>query len=207
MGYARSAIRHERNVITIRHIVVEGPDGAGKTDLIRDLANHLGLPVHPRFVQSRTQPPDDLDQRVTDDLATPAFTQGYHTWIYDRHPLISELIYGPIVRGRLLGQFRYPSWVDRMRMTLAQRVIVVWCLPPYAEVANNVNPERDRPDVVDKMYDIYQRYTHVHKTWPGPFLTHDYTAAPAGSANRGVVISRIRRLAQEGEREWRTNPR
>jgi hypothetical protein len=191
----------------VRHIIVDGPDGAGKTDLIRDLSNHLGLPVHPRFVQSRTQPPDDLDQRVMDDLATPAFSDGYHTWIYDRHPLISEPIYGLVVRGELLGRFQYPSWLDRMRATLADRCIVVWCLPPYAEVVSNVNPERDRADVVPKIYDIYQAYQRSHKMWTGPFLVHDYTTAPAGSANRGTLISRIRRMAQEGEREWRTNPR
>jgi hypothetical protein len=191
----------------MRHIIVEGPDGAGKTDLIRDLANHLGLPVHPRFVQSRTHPPEDLDMRVMDDLATPAFTSGYHTWIYDRHPLISELIYGPITRGSLNGQFQFPSWVDRMLATLVPRVVVVWCLPPYAEVVNNVNPERDRPDVVGKIYDVYQAYERSHKMWAGPFVVHDYTTAPAGSANRGVLISRIRRIAQEGEREWATNPR
>ena len=127
--------RHPSILDAVRGLAPKITAGAAETeaarrlpaDLIRDLTNHLGLPVHPRFVQSRTQPPDDLDERVMDDLSTPAFTDGYHTWIYDRHPLISELIYGPIVRGHLLGGFQYPSWVDRMLAKLVPRVVRTIC--------------------------------------------------------------------------------
>lgn len=192
----------------MRHIIVEGPDGSGKGNLIRDLRAHLGLPLHPRFVQSVGGPPPDLDVMVMADCNTPAFNDGHHTWVYDRHPLISEPIYGPIVRGEMLGSFRLPSWVDRMRVRVAQRSLVVFCIPPYVEVYNNVHGPIEHMEGVDKrIYEIYGEYSRTHKLWPGPFIVHDYVQNPPGSANRGTLISRIRRMAQEGEAEWRTNPR
>jgi hypothetical protein len=195
----------------MRHIIVEGPDGSGKGNLIRDLTNHLGLPVHPRFVQSTGGPPEDLWDRMMDDIATPAFSDMHHTWIYDRHPLISEPIYGPIVRGKAIGSFAYPSWVDRMRARVAERCLVVFCIPPYVEVLNNVVNPRDNIEHMDgvaaNVHAIYTEYAKRYKEWPGPYLRHDYVMNPPGSHNRGVLIGRIRRMAQEGEREWRTNPR
>ncbi len=195
----------------MRHIIVDGPDGAGKDNLIRDLVNHLGLPLHPRFVQSTGGPPTNLDELVERDVSTPAFWDQHHTWIYNRHPVISEPIYGPIVRGQAIGSFALPSWLDRMRRRIAERCVVVFCIPPWSEVHNNiVNPAdgiEHMAGVEANAHAIYRAYVDTHTQWRGPFITHDYTRNPPGSANRGTLISTIRRMAQEGEREWRTNPR
>jgi hypothetical protein len=196
---------HPHEGVRVRHVIVEGPDGSGKDNLIRELEAHLGLPVHPRFVQSTGGPPPDLDRLTEIDLQTPAFSDGHHTWIYNRHPVISEPIYGTAIRGEPLGKFRYSSWLERQRRRVANRSLVVWCLPPYTEVFNNVH--RPAGSIVhmegvdERIYDIYTAYERYHKLWPGPFLVHDYTVNKPGSASRANLIARIRRTAQEGSHD------
>ncbi|MCA1807247.1 MAG: ATP-binding protein [Actinobacteria bacterium] len=50
-------------------IVVEGPDGAGKTTLIRDLSALLNIPVAPRVVSQETKAMVDLRQWTEDNVS------------------------------------------------------------------------------------------------------------------------------------------
>lgn len=114
-------------------IIVEGPDGAGKTSLITRLRDDLGVETRPRHCTSEDGPLDGLLQWVEDDLKTHV-----HEGIYDRHPLISELVYGPIIRGEaLLGDD-----VDRLVNVLLKfkhyDPLIIMCLPPRAQVRVNV---------------------------------------------------------------------
>jgi len=179
----------------MRHIVVEGPDGGGKTNLVNDLIKQTGMPLHPRFVQSTGGPPVDLDIRVMQDFNNPTYQREAH--IYDRHPMISEPIYGPIVRGEVRGMFRAPFWRDRYRTVLSQIAVLVWCLPPWSTVIRNVhNPDVAQMDGVvdnDNMYEIYQAYVKLSKRWPGPSVIHDYTA---GESARAITINLIHTAAK-----------
>jgi hypothetical protein len=135
-------------------------------------------------------------------MSTPAFSDKHHTWIYDRHPMISERIYGPIVRGKVPGNFNLPSWVDRMLHLMYERCLVVWCLPPYVEVMKNVvTPAAGithMNGVEANIHAIYAAYNEECRVWKGPSITHNYVMNPPGSHNRGQLIARIRRMAQEG---------
>jgi GTPase SAR1 family protein len=168
--------------MTIRHLVAEGPDGAGKSTLIRELLKFQSTPSipeplfvpHKRAVPSTGYTTVDLSDWVREDI----HTIGHHVpSIYDRHPLISEPIYGPIIRGYLPGKFRIPGWTSVMAGRLQARVFTVFCLPPLDVVKANV--ERDAAGqmggVPEHIGEIYEEYMYLVHNWAGPKLVYDYT--------------------------------
>lgn len=175
----------------MKHVVVEGCDGSGKTNLINELLYRLAIPQHPRFVQSTGGPPGDLDVRMMQDFNSPLYRNRPH--LYDRHPIISEPIYGPIVRGEAIGLFKHAGWVQQYQKRLADVAVVVFCLPPFNVVAKNV----DNP-LVPQMVGvsvhlplIYNAYLRTAEQWDNP-LIHDYTVNQPGSVQREALITQIR---------------
>lgn len=68
-------------------IIVEGPDGSGKTTLINQLAKEFELEVNPRVVSKETNELTDLKTWVEENIA-----QGFQYKLFDRYRLISEFI-------------------------------------------------------------------------------------------------------------------
>lgn len=135
-------------------IIVEGPDGAGKTNLIRRLEKSLGLKPEPRVVSKDTEMMGDLMAWVEADLASwprPA--------LYDRHRLISEPIYGPVLRQNMQPGFDDQHWLQEMMLRFnAARPLVIYCLPPLAVVMANVRSGTDNVVVADQIEKIYWLY-------------------------------------------------
>lgn len=69
------------------NIVLEGPDATGKSTLAKALAHMIGRPI----IEGRGPPrsPLEMEQRI----ATYA---GYRKVIFDRHPVISQQVYGTL---------------------------------------------------------------------------------------------------------------
>lgn len=155
-------------------IIVEGPDGGGKSNLVRYLSKHFDLPVHARASDSINGPVKNLFQWVIDDVSTQPEQP---LSIYDRHPLISEYIYGPICRAKLPDGFTSTSahaWIRHM----AVRSLVVLCRPPNERLIASVAPERDMPGVTEHIERIAACYDAMRMFWPGRVVTYDFTAKP-----------------------------
>lgn len=122
-------------------IIVEGPDGGGKTTLIDRLRKHLGVGVMPRPCSSdRGVDPSSLMAWVDRDLSGPV----HERKIYDRHPLISEPIYGPLIRGDMAAGFTDLVWMStRLEMLYTHEPLMIFCLPPLALVKANVMETHD----------------------------------------------------------------
>ena len=138
-------------------IVVEGPDGAGKTQLVMRLCQQFQMSVEPRVVDSSTNPIGgiSLKQWVDEDLlAWPRAA------IYDRHRLISEPIYAPIMRGRLADGFEDSIWfIRQLGHFWKARPLVIYCLPPVEEVVRNVTrSDTDNEAVCKAISGIYWMY-------------------------------------------------
>lgn len=175
--------------MTMRHIIIEGPDGGGKTRLKEAVLTAFPsfLP-HVRAADSLKGPVlESLANWVTDDLNS--HTYAWNSWVYDRHPVISEPIYGPACRGGVPEMFAKAGWVSHMKTQLAHHCLLVICQPPLDVVIDHVKRDGDNqmPGVVDNIELIYAGYRHA--MWPGAMIRYDYTSMSA--SNVMGVIGRV----------------
>lgn len=135
-------------------IIVEGPDGGGKTTLIRRLSEDLGLRIAPRVVAQDTTAMVDLKLWVEENL-----NLGYHMKLYDRHRLISEPIYGA-VKNRVEPGFDDLGWMTAMMSNFYEiEPTIIYCLPPKAAVIHNVQHGYDDNSAVFSQIEvIYSAY-------------------------------------------------
>lgn len=155
-------------------IVVEGVDGAGKSTLIRNLR---GVSKQYFWTLNASGPPHSTDQVMRaideiDDLIHGSPTN----WVFDRHPLISEPIYGKILRGK--------SYLDDInpvtyRSLLSSFTKVIYCRPPFDVVEEESKHERQLAGIHEKLRTLYDAYdeaieslrTHTQV----PIVTYDWT--------------------------------
>lgn len=172
-------------------IVVEGPDGAGKTSLVRKLTVEFNLPAHARASDSVQGPVVDLFDWAHRDVVT---MPDQELSVYDRHPLISEYVYGPICRSRLPSGFVTTTAHALVRM-MAPRVLVVLCRPSTERLITSVDADRDMPGVREHIARIASAYDALRIFWPGVIVSYDY----ANASNLDKVFSACR-IHVAGER-------
>lgn len=154
-------------------VIVEGCDGAGKTTLIQKLQYDFPqLELHPRFATSKEGPLDNLATLVYEDEAEMASRR----WLYDRHPVISEYIYGLHLPTRKVNpEFLTYDFYRIVRM-IESSAFVIFCHPPFDVVKMNVEHEEQMPGVVEHLEELYDAYAAQRITWAGYYsATYDYT--------------------------------
>lgn len=116
-------------------IIVEGPDGAGKTTLIRTLSLKYKLPVAARVVDQNTNPLTDLRLWVEHNLERDK--NDPHI-LYDRHRLISEPIYSLAIGGNREERFWDVDWLrSQYAEFYALKPLIIWCMPKFTVVEKN----------------------------------------------------------------------
>lgn len=150
-------------------IVVEGPDGAGKTVMVQRIMEMWPevpeLTLVPRSVSKEAKSLVQLDDYVDDNLAL-----GFGPRLYDRFALISAPCYIPLPKPTFQGRFRDIDWLKAKHHQL-QKIdpLIVLCLPPLETVVNNVMSDPDNEvvrDSIEKIYCLYLQFaaTQVHNT-------------------------------------------
>jgi hypothetical protein len=136
-------------------IIVEGPDGGGKSTLVRTLSAQLKLPVSPRVVGSDTRALVDLVAWTEQNVE-----KGFQRLIFDRHRLISEPIYSPLKNADPASKFLDLGWISDMTWRFYQaKPIVIYALPSLETVVSNVqDPMTDNEFVRDWIHHIYAGY-------------------------------------------------
>lgn len=168
-------------------IVVEGPDGAGKTHLVNRLSADLGLTPEARIVDKDTNAMGDLKTWVEKDLQSWP-----RTALYDRHRMISEPIYGPVLRDAPNPGFENIPWVGAKLMRFRRlEPTMIFCLPPLKDVMINVMTGADNLVVADKIVEIYWLYSMEAARWPNAYIW-DYTT-DTDEYYRGMLNSIRRR--------------
>ena len=155
-------------------IVVEGPDGAGKTSLVEKLIKDLEIPLAPKAVGGDAHALVPLRKYVDDTLDA-----GFRRMLYDRHALISEPIYSSgLTKMRPAKGFDDYRWVStaysRWR-DLAPLVII--CLPPFDEVWKNCQRDEHNKRLFPTKYRlaaIYWLYFNLAARNPA-YMIYDYT--------------------------------
>lgn len=154
-------------------IILEGPDGGGKTTLAERITKRFGLKLGPRASSSIDGPVNDLCAWVDDDLLSWGTTP---LQVYDRYPLISEPIYGPICRGSIPDRMSSP-WMRRRLNTFRNLSLVIWCIPPANVTIRNIDDSADNQmdGVVSYAPAIWASYSAAAHSWTGTGMTYDYS--------------------------------
>jgi len=135
-------------------LIVEGPDGAGKTTLIQALQHELGLPIAPRVVSKDAEAMVDLPAWVEMNLS-----EGFQHRIFDRHRLISEPVYGPILRHDQEAGFDDIETMQRWMFKFYNlQPIIIYCIPPLDTVLKNIAGDIENQVVWDHIRGIYSAY-------------------------------------------------
>jgi len=143
-------------------IIVEGMDGTGKTTLVQQLAHRLG--VQPSKFVGSLGPSDDyrlvlVDRTISEihELEIASAEGRAIKRLYDRFPLISEAVYGPVLRGRnCFGGLYYPL---RSRL-LALKTVIIYCRPDRDVIQANVQQAPQMSGVLEhfsKLLDAYDK--------------------------------------------------
>lgn len=157
-------------------IIVEGPDGAGKTTLIKQLQAEFNIEVAPRVVTKNAEAMVDLKAWVEKNL-----TDGFQYQIFDRHRLISEFIYGPLLRKEQEPGFSDLTWAYMSLNRLYNEVspVIIYCLPPLETVRANIMADHENAVVANHVDAMYTAYVHrAALDWvnnPGRVIVWDYT--------------------------------
>lgn len=152
-------------------IIVEGPDGAGKTTLIEKLSGELNLSIAMKVVDHNTNATTDLVKWVDHNL-----DQGLTPTLYDRHRLISEPIYGPVIRGALEKGFDDFAWLHTRQIQFRElKPLVIWCLPPLDVVMHNIAGDEMNEAVAAHIQLIYWLYWNEAAKWKSMSMRWDYT--------------------------------
>ena len=168
-------------------IIVEGPDGAGKTTLIQNLRKSTKRHFLTLSRNGPPRKPEDLLATIPWIASCPKEVD----LVCDRHPLISEPIYGPHVRGEeSMIALVYPP--DKAIEILYHTVDkVIYCRPPLSTIIEEVNIEDQMPGVnerIAKIVDLYDEamdtlriagLTVIQYDWTGAELTLKYTGRTA----------------------------
>ena len=141
-------------------IIVEGPDGSGKSTLANTLSKQLGWPVH-----RNSGPPRDvaeLFERVDRYRGLPEKT------VCDRHAGLSELVYGPIIRGT-----RHPINPS----DILPRITLIYCRPPFevikaSHMVKDSDPALHLKLLEERIDRIVETYDRLMAGWGT--LAHDY---------------------------------
>jgi hypothetical protein len=157
-------------------IIVEGPDGSGKTTLVNQLSKDLGVikahsvPVGRRDAELRLNP------RTRTYQALGEAASGGQLYIYDRL-YWSEEVYGKMLRGK--SQFNRTEAWRVVRLLQALRVPIVWCVVPW-EVArlNMTGSEPQLPgwdwDRAEAIHKEYERLLKVLQPTMPFILVYNY---------------------------------
>lgn len=136
-------------------LIIEGPDGGGKSTLVHKLSHDLRIPVAPKVVGSNTQPLVALKSWTEDNLG-----KGFQEMIFDRHRLISEPIYAPAMTRTPQPEYCDFGWMYEMTALLyGLRPIIIYCLPaPHVVLANVSDESTDNEIILPVIEQIYAGY-------------------------------------------------
>ena len=126
------------------NILIEGPDGTGKSTLAEALSTATGRPI------VRSPGPPKNKQEIIERAEAALSTDGV---IFDRHPIISEWVYGAF---RPTGTMLPDRYMDAL---LKQSNFIVWCNRSMNHTIK-VHDTLDHLKMVEERHDaIAARYT------------------------------------------------
>jgi hypothetical protein len=152
--------------------IIEGPDGAGKTTLIKAIREQAKLAsIHCHFLSSSGPPRSST--HIQKELEWLNHMPKTMNLFCDRHRAISEPIYGSILRGQNLVD---PSYSLTRR---ASADVFIYCRPPVDTIKTNLANNPQLQGVPDRIDDIVKAYDALFDIIENqdffPVMRYDYT--------------------------------
>jgi hypothetical protein len=162
----------------VKLIILEGPDGAGKTTLARELEKCGYVYVH-----HGVPPASETD--LFRWFLKPLIHLSHMSAVFDRLHL-SDRIYGPIMRGGSPMTELQEQLIERYLYARGGQVII--CLPPWRTVLNNwlKNQENEYVDTPAKLFEIYNGYHRLLRIGR-PYARFDHTRQDVGSYAKALA--------------------
>lgn len=159
------------------NIIIEGMDNSGKTTLIKKLMENKAFGKVYKVIPSTGYTPN-IRSKVMEEIFHD--TTSYK--IYDRHPLISEYIYGPIIRGS--SKIRQAEVQQLMSHLFDNnRTLLIWCYPPPQVLKESLSESDQMEGVVSNADGIIDSYYNFMTSYvpPASYIGYDYTTDPHAS--------------------------
>jgi hypothetical protein len=163
-------------------VIVEGPDGSGKTTLVTQLVERfpaLQLASRPDLIGDRSSGAYEETLAAIVEAAAMVMPPK----VYDRL-FLSELIYGDVLRGG--------SNLTRVQTLYALSLLgaldcpLIVCLPPLPVVTTNVLESEQLGGVQENIHRLWQLYSIANHAFPN-VIHYDYTVA----GGRGRIFSQV----------------
>ncbi|MGH3834120.1 MAG: hypothetical protein ACRDSF_00230 [Pseudonocardiaceae bacterium] len=139
-------------------LVVEGPDGSGKTTLVKQLSEMYKLIPVKRDMESEVS----AYQWMIDELQTWQINSPIK--IYDRFPLIGERIHGPILRQQMELAFYDREAMKLLLMRVVLDGLIIYCRPTLGHILANTVDES--PQIVANLRRIVHAYDRLFRRIP-----------------------------------------
>lgn len=186
-------------------LIVEGPDGAGKSTLVNTLKKELGLIVGERATKDR----DKLYKVTRQDTYTAlgAAVKGDEpVRIWDRL-FFSEMVYAPVVGRECEFSERESVFIRRVMNAMGCPIII--CMPPFEVVRKNVEGTHQMTGVAENLDKICAHYreggTSLYGGCVGQLMWYDYTSTRNGGAylNTNQILDRCGHYMKlRSDRAW-----
>lgn len=160
------------------HIVVEGPDGSGKTTLIDQLMDSFELTKHARSCTSLGGPLPDVDVWGMQTSSRIVKHESTHNYLFDRIPFISGPIYTHALGNPPQRGYSNVGWWESWAKLWFPRTLLIVCLPPFENVETNVRRSENMPGVSDNTARIYAGYDALKQSGVLPNTDRDTNNRP-----------------------------
>lgn len=153
-------------------LIVEGPDGAGKTTLIKQLRREYDFMLVVSSGPMRTR-----QRFIASLMLFSYFERSYPTKpvamlpipiVCDRHPAISEPIYGSL--------FRQP-YIFEDEVTLLPSTSIIYCRPPVETIRVGLNANVQLDGVASKLDELVAAYDRRFQSAVENVFVYDWTRA------------------------------
>jgi hypothetical protein len=146
-------------------IIVEGPDGSGKSTLIKRIKSLPGLPQL-WCLSSASRYRDQF--LLGDFLGWLRQRPSDVRLLFDRFPLISECVYGPILRGSLWGRPLTDSAMSGRDMMIENHLkeldpepLIIYTRVPIENLRESIQQEPQLDGVISQLDLIYAEYERM----------------------------------------------
>lgn len=167
-------------------------DNSGKSQLTEALSTRYSLDVI-----KRSGPPESPESFKLDTLS---FLVLDPVAIFDRHPVISEGIYGPILRNYNVFEDSHTKWVWYLDRLIKNEPLLIYCRPPEEKILCFSATRKQMDGVIKNARLLISRYDRLidKLEHEGMMVVHyDFTSLVAMLPVETAVEMYLKRRGEE----------